>query len=109
MRRSHTIDSSSRMRVTHASARPKRRADGRREGGSRLTATEMNTRLSTPSTISSEDNVNSATQNSVVVRTSKPSPLSLVPRASRHARPKHQSPAHQHVHHAHEHRSRTHV
>ena len=57
--------SNSRMRVTQASARPKRRALDRRPAGSRLTEIEMNTRLSTPSTISSVASVIRATQTSL--------------------------------------------
>ena len=50
------------MRVTQANARPMRRALERRSCGSLLTAIEMKTRLSTPSTISSVDRVSSAIQ-----------------------------------------------
>lgn len=56
---SHASVSSSRMRVMHATAMPNLRANSRRSGGSLLTAMEMNTRLSMPSTISIVLNVNS--------------------------------------------------
>ena len=59
-------ESSSAMRVRQAMARPNRRARGRCSGGSLLTAIEMKTRLSMPSTISSVARVSSAIQISVL-------------------------------------------
>ena len=57
---SHTMENSSAMRVSIASARPVMRADSRRSGGSRLTRIEMKMMLSMPSTISSADSVMNA-------------------------------------------------
>ena len=57
---SHTMENSSAMRVSIASARPVMRADSRRSGGSRLTRIEMKMMLSMPSTISSADSVTNA-------------------------------------------------
>ncbi|MNV66834.1 hypothetical protein D3C71_1596080 [compost metagenome] len=50
------------MRVMQATAMPSLRANGRRASGSLLTAMEMNTRLSMPSTISSALSVNRVNQ-----------------------------------------------
>src|SRR6187551_3516170 len=57
---SHTMENSSAMRVSMASARPVMRADSRCAGGSRLTRIEMKMMLSMPSTISSADSVMNA-------------------------------------------------
>ena len=59
---SHTMENSSAMRVSIASARPVMRAASRRSGGRRLTRIEMKMMLSMPSTISSADSVMNAIQ-----------------------------------------------
>src|SRR3546814_6049294 len=109
------------MRVRHATAMPNLRAFSRCCGGSRLTAIEMNTRLSMPSTISIELNVNSrihtcgSASNSQLINRIPSTVVRIiparrpVPAASRPARHQDHSPAQQHVHHHHEHRGRSHV
>ncbi len=57
---SHTMENSSAMRVSIASARPVMRADLRRSGGRRPTRIEMKMMLSMPRTISSNDSVTNA-------------------------------------------------
>ena len=59
---SHTIENSSAMRVTIASARPPRRATFCCRGGRRATRMEMKMMLSMPRTISSSDSVTNASQ-----------------------------------------------
>src|SRR5690606_33953326 len=100
--------SSSAMRVMQAAAMPNLRARSRVAGGRRLTAMEMNTRLSMPSTISIELRVTSRIQvcgSASIAR--------LIWRSFRHVsrkpRPEHQGPDQQYVHHRHEHRGRAHV
>src|SRR5690606_17469589 len=98
--------SSSRMRVMQATAMPNLRANSRRSGGSLLTAIEMNTRLSMPSTISIVLRVNSRIQTcgSLNIAVIYSSFGSLQP-----ARDQHQAPHQQDVQHGHEHRRRAHV
>src|SRR5438270_615305 len=94
------------MRLTQASAMPKRRARLRCAGGKRLTEMAMNTRLSTPSTISSVLNVTSAIQicgSASQSRVIAASVLSQVPR------PEDQSPGRNDGEHADEDRRRSHV
>src|SRR5687767_14955683 len=94
------------MRVMHASARPKRRAAERRSCGRRLTAIEMKTRLSTPSTISSVVSVSNAIQISVLNIHS----TAIDPARSRYEpRREDHRPADDDVDHQQEHRGRAHV
>src|SRR5690606_32317171 len=100
--------SSRAMRVMQAAAMPNLRARSRWAGGRRLTAMEMNTRLSMPSTISIELRVTSR-----IHVCGSASIARLIwrsfPHVSRKPRPEHQGPDQQHVHHRHEHGGRAHV
>src|SRR5690606_34487971 len=103
------------MRVMHATAMPSLRANGRRASGSLLTAMEMNTRLSMPSTISSALRVSRVNQTFGSDSSSRNMDLDPYKGgkrtwgASEHARRQDQAPAQQNIHHQHEHRRRAHV
>src|SRR5690606_26039694 len=99
--------SSSAMRVMQATAMPNLRATSRRCGGSLLTAIEMKTRLSMPSTISI------ALRVTRVIQTSGSISISITgvsqQEQSEQAGDEQQPPGQQHVQHQHEHGGRAHV
>src|SRR5690349_21047978 len=110
MRARCASESSSRMRVMQAKPRPILRALERRSCGRLPTAIEMNTRLSTPSTISSVESVSSAIQACGSERNSKNARLRGCPdRPLCQTRPEYQSPAEHHVEHQEQHGGRAHV
>src|SRR5690606_41139403 len=93
----------------HAAAMPNLRARSRVASGSRLTAIEMNTRLSMPRTISIELRVTSRIQ--VCGSASMASVISgaFGPGASEVSRPQEHHPGEHHIRHQYEDRGRTHV
>ena len=86
-------DNNKPMRVKQASAKPNFLALGRCSGGSLLTAMEMKTRLSTPSTISNIAKVNKATH---ISELNKKSISAIYPQHK--ARAKNAGPTKQHNH-----------
>src|SRR5690606_4935199 len=103
------------MRVMQATAMPNLRANSRRSTGSRLTAIEMNTRLSMPSTISIVASVTSrihtcgSERNSIIACLSFGNRWPWRARESGQARQQDGAPHQQYVEHQHEDGRRTHV
>src|SRR5690606_19346547 len=110
---SHASVSSSAMRVMQATAMPNLRATSRRCGGSLLTAMEMKTRLSMPSTISIALRVSRVIQtsgsSSISYTAASVSVIRWVRCSGRQPRPQQRGPGQHHQQHGEEHGCRAHV